>query len=60
MFCPFSLTPSLSQALDDLRGDSSSNVGAEYRAPAQVRFGTDLLGMAIFFVMLGTYLTARI
>jgi hypothetical protein len=55
---PLSLTPSLSHALDELRGETRAQ---ERPAPlARLRFTTDILGTVIFFLMLGTYLVARL
>jgi hypothetical protein len=55
-----SLTPSISHVLDDLRGRVPSGPGTGRPALRQARFATDLLGMSLFFVLLGTYLMAHL
>lgn len=59
MHRPLSLIPSLSYAIDDVRRPSTSGSASGERVPPQVRFATDVLGVTIFFVMLGIYLTAH-
>ena len=59
---PLSLTPSISQLLDQMRtnGGQSSIAGSETPSLAHWRKATDVLGLAVFVVMLGSYLAANL
>lgn len=57
-----SLTPSISPLLDQIRirGDQGSAATPEASSLAQWRGATDVLGLALFFLMLGIYLAANL
>ena len=57
---PLSLTPSISHLLEE-RGNRPEP-GSATRRPAlpQACFASDILGMTLFFVLLGTYLVAHL
>lgn len=59
---PLSLTPSISQHLDQVRIGNNQGSGATPEAPSLVqwRWTTDLLGLALFFLMLGSYLATHL
>ena len=59
---PLSLTPSISQLLDQMRtnGRQGSAAGPEVPSLAHWREVTDVLGLAVFVLMLGSYLAANL
>jgi hypothetical protein len=59
---PLSLTPSISHLLDQMRLNSGQGSAAGPEAPslAHWREVTDVLGLAVFVLMLGSYLAANL
>ncbi len=55
-----SLTPSLSLRLEQIRAAREADIGADVPVFPRWRASADVLGMAMFFMLLGAYLVARL